>query len=334
MGIAGLFLLVVLAQTLPAEPPQAAARQAVPVNMREAIFEAFRSYRVVAIGDAHGNLRGESFQLALIRDPRFAEVVNDILIETGNSRYQDVVDRYIAGEDVPEDALRRAWLDTTQQQVAQLQVPEVVRVVRNLNASRSPDRRLRVLVGEPPIEWARMQTPNDFTKWDAKPTSDRDWFAADLIRKEVLRKNRRVLALYGSGHFFRKVVKQSLVTLLEKGGTRVFTIWTNAAADMSVMQPSVGSWPMPSLTHIRGTVLGRVGLAEYLGPNSGDVPRQWLAPMEEQFDAVLYLGPLTVITLDRPPLWPCSEPALAERVRRLTLIRPGLAERIQQTCVR
>ena len=34
--------------------------------------------------------------MALIRDSRFPGVVNDVLIEFGNGRYQDVVDRCIA----------------------------------------------------------------------------------------------------------------------------------------------------------------------------------------------------------------------------------------------
>jgi hypothetical protein len=334
MAIAGLVLLFLLSQARPAEVPRATARPAVGVDAKRAILDAFRSHRVVAIGDAHGDLQGVAFQLALIRDPRFAAGVNDILMETGNSRYQDVVDRFVGGEEVPQGALQRVWLDTTQQQAALLQTPALLTAVRNLNTSLPRNRRLRVLVGEPPIDWESMKTADDLNKWEAEPTSSSDAVAASIIRKEVLAKNRRVLVLYGAGHFFRKVVKQSLVTLLEAGGTRAFTVWTNAAAEMSGMQPTVASWPVPSLAQLRGTVLGRVGLSEYLGPNAGEVPPQWLAPMEDQFDAVLYLGPLSTITLARPPLWPCSEPALPERVRRISLMRPALAERIQATCVR
>jgi hypothetical protein len=56
--------------------------------------------------------------------------------------------------------------------------------------------------------------------------------------------------------------------------------------------------------------------------------------MEDQFDAVLYLGPLSTITLGRPRPWRCSEPAMGERLRRLRLQRPALADRVEQECVR
>jgi hypothetical protein len=316
-------------------PPTFAPHPAVPLEPTSAILAAFRDHRLVAIGDAHGDVQGEAFQLALIRNPRFAETVNDILIEVGNSRYQEVVDRYVGGADVPKATLQRVWLDTTQQHVASLQVPEIVRAVRdiNINATLPRDRQLRVLVGEPPIDWEAIKTREDLQKWEADPASSRDRFAVGLIQREVLAKGRRALAVYGAGHFFRKVADQSMVTLLEASNTKVFTVWTNAAAELSKMQPDVTTWPTPSLTLVRDTTLGQVGLSEYLGPNAGDVSPEWLAPMQDQFDAVLYLGPLASLKLTRPPAWPCAEPALPERLRRLALRAPALADRIKQTCV-
>ena len=311
------------------------ARQdaAVPRPAIAAIVDAYRQYQMVGLGDAHGNQLGEAFQLSLVRDPGFRAVVNDIVVESGNSRHQDLADRFVRGEDVALETLQRIWLDTTQQQAVSLAVPELFRAVRALNASAPPDRRLRILLGEPPIDWDRLKTADDYKAWEAQPAASRDSFAAELIKREVLGKNRRAIAFYGAGHFFRKVVSQSLVTILEGSQTKVFTIWTNAALELSSLQADVQTWPVPSLALIRGTPLGRAGLSSYLGPNAGDVPPQWLAPMEQQFDAVLYLGPLSTMKMARPQPWRCSESALAERVRRANLQRPGFGERIKAQCV-
>ncbi len=35
----------------------------------------------------------------------------------------------------------------------------------------------------------------------------------------------------------------------------------------------------------------------------------------------------------RPRPWRCSEPAMAERLRRLALQRPGLENRVKKECV-
>jgi hypothetical protein len=330
VGIA--LLALVVGQSL-GRGQETIGHPAVPRPAIAAIVEAFGQHRIVGLGDAHGNRLGEAFQQALIGDPGFLAVVDDVVVESGNSRYQDLADRFVRGEDVDPAALRRIWLDTTVQQAASLDVPALFTAVRALNASRPANRRLRVLLGEPPVEWENLKTADDHKAWQAKPESSRDSFGAELIRREVLVRNRRALALYGAGHFFRKVEHRSLTTLLEGANTKVFTIWTNAAFELSSAQPDVSTWSAPSLTIIRGTPLGRTGLSAYLGPNAGDVPPAWLAPMEEQFDAVLYLGPLSAITLDRPTGWRCDEPALPERVRRANLQRPGLGDRIKSQCV-
>src|SRR6185436_12633884 len=93
----------------------AAPRPAVPVEPIAAILDAFRSHPVVALGEgSHGNEQGHAFRLSLIRDRRFAATVNDIVVESGNALYQEVMDRFVRGEEVPHDVLRRAWQDTTQ----------------------------------------------------------------------------------------------------------------------------------------------------------------------------------------------------------------------------
>ena len=291
----------------------------------------------MALGDAHGNEPGEAFRLALIRDARFAAAANDIVVEYGNGRYQDLMDRFVRGERVSDDVLRQAWQNTTQPQAVSWEMPELFRVVREINASLPPARQLRVLLGDPPIEWENIRTADDLRSWtaDGRP-GDRDRYATALIEREVLAKQRHALLLYGAGHFFRKNQTFSIVSLLEgTGRTKVFTIWTNAGADLQTFQPDVASWPVPSLTSVRGTVLGRENFEAYF-PSGTPLPAQWRVPMEDQFDAVLYLGPPSRITFARAGPWPCADPAFAERLRRIALypLSQGQVERLEQTCTK
>jgi hypothetical protein len=55
--------------------------------------------------------------------------------------------------------------------------------------------------------------------------------------------------------------------------------------------------------------------------------------MEDQFDAVLYLGPPSTIAMDRPTRWRCDEPAWPERIRRANLQRPAMGDRLKTQCV-
>src|SRR5690242_12476099 len=97
MVLAGLFGLLF------GFPPAGLAQQpsAEPIDPIVAIVEALRTHDVVALGEGrHGNEQSALFRDRLYRDPRFQAVVNDIVVESGNGRYQEMMDRYIAGETV------------------------------------------------------------------------------------------------------------------------------------------------------------------------------------------------------------------------------------------
>jgi hypothetical protein len=78
-----------------------------PEAAAPAIIAAFDAYQVVGVGAAHGNKDLDDFLISLIRHPAFPTAVNDIVVECGNSRYQAILDRYIAGETVALSEVRQ-----------------------------------------------------------------------------------------------------------------------------------------------------------------------------------------------------------------------------------
>ena len=83
----------------------------VPVEPVSAILDVFKTHAIVAISEPHGNQQAHDLRLKLMRDPRFPAIVSDIVVETGTARYQDVIDRFIRGDEVPDSALRHVWQD-------------------------------------------------------------------------------------------------------------------------------------------------------------------------------------------------------------------------------
>ena len=207
----GALLFVVLLTTVPlsASAQQGDRPPAVPVEPIGAIIEVFKTHNIVALSDAHGNEQNHAFRLLLIRDPRFAATVNDVVIELGNARYQDVMDRYTRGEDVPYASLRRVWQDTTVPTAGNsyLMMQQLVEVVRALNASRPRERQLRILLGDPPIDWDQVRTGGEHRKW----IEMRDTFPAALIQVEVLAKQRRAL-LCMAACIFREEICLAITT--------------------------------------------------------------------------------------------------------------------------
>ena len=80
--------------------------------------------------DPHGNVQVQAFLLLLVRDPQFPEAVNDIVIETASSRYQDAIDRFVRGDDVERAVLRKAWEDHTVANSLGIQAEELIQAVR------------------------------------------------------------------------------------------------------------------------------------------------------------------------------------------------------------
>ena len=161
-----------------------------------AILAAFDKYEVVGMPEAHGLKDVDDFILSLIRNPAFAEKVNDIAVECGNSLYQPVLDRYIAGEDVPFTEVRKVWRNTTQMMCGMSGFFEqVFPLVRAINQKLPPAKRLRVLAGDPPIDWDQVKNFQDHSKF-----VNRDASIASVMEKEVLSKHRKALMLFGTFH--------------------------------------------------------------------------------------------------------------------------------------
>jgi len=325
----------------------------VPIDPVTGIIDALRTHRIVALAEGiHNNEPAHVFRLSVIRHPQFVNVVNDIVVEFGNARFQETMDGFINGDEVPPLQLRRIWQDTTQPN-ALWDVPiyeEFFRAVREVNLATRPDHRVRVLLADPPIDWDQIHNKDDLAS--VSRTLDRDAYPARLIQTEVIARNRRALLIYGDGHLARRDILQNfarspfLVPQLEAAGTTVFTIFTELNTDFSKLQVGGSAWLKPSLAVLRGTMLGGVDAAAF-GPegprfvstgNGPDFARplpkaEWRAlPMEEQFDAFLYLG--REMTMSQLPKSLCGDrDYMSMRVARMTWAgMERQIERLQQYC--
>ena len=129
----------------------------------------------------------DDFILSIIRNPAFPEKVNDIAVECGNSLYQPVLDRYIAGEEVPFTEVRKVWRNTTQPMCGMSGFFEqFFPLVRAINQKLPPGKRLRVLAGDPPIDWDQVKTLQD-----VKKHSNRTASIVSVMEEEVLSKHLR-----------------------------------------------------------------------------------------------------------------------------------------------
>jgi hypothetical protein len=210
-----------------------------------AVVSIFDRLRLVAVGERHWAREDAQFRLSLIKSPAFARNVNDIVIEFGNPLSQTVLDRFVNGDDVPSAELRKVWQDTTQPGTWDSPVyEEFIVAVRLINARLPSSRRLRILAADYPVDWG-SSAADKVLNVDA-----RDEFAAGLIQREVLNKNRKALVLFGSAHLYRS-----------RPGTIINLLQDHSKATSFVIVP-IGGPELPApITEIAATADNPVLLA-------------------------------------------------------------------------
>ena len=174
----------------------------------------------------------------------------------------------------------------------------------------------------------------------------------------MIDRGRRALVIYGQGHLQRRQIvsnydmstwqAQTIISLLAgDSALRIFTAWT--LMDRNAPSPEgVASWSVPSLALMRGTTLGASDFANFnrgLGDGTRfsvrngqlvPLPRsEWQSMrMEEQFDALLYLGPPSAMTNATIPAAVCRDAEfISRRLQRLERFAPPVeVENLKKAC--
>ena len=275
-----------------------------------AILAAFDRYDVVGIPAGHGLKDLDDLILTLIRNPAFWNKVNDIEIECGNSLYQDVLDRYTSGADVPFREVQKVWRNATQPPCGLSGFYEqIVPLVRAINQKLPREKALRVLGGDPPFDWDQIKNAEDLHK--AVLSLRRDTNIASVIEKEVLARHRKALTLMGTFHLVHGVGALTLYEGKYPNSTFVISELGAFGTNLTDLSKSpFAAWPIPALARIKGTWLGKLDLSKFLPPPMivdqecnphADFPGPLRKPVEELFDAVLYLGPQDLRLWEKVP---------------------------------
>ncbi len=310
-GVFGVVVQAAGTQTV-GTAPQGGARFPDPVNAIEGIVSAFKEHPVVMIGEGHWLRQAGDFYIRLIRNREFQETVQDIVVEFASRNNQPVLDRYIAGEDVPMQDLWHIWRDTTK--VAGWESPvyaQWLAAIREANRGLQPSRRLRVLAGDTAIDWSHIHSHSDWST-----LGDNNISFAEVIISQVLKRKHRALVVLGTNHVFKSGDRDGgdnattrveshyprstyVVLLLCEGGV------ARAAQDL-LRLPNLTP---PALLELAGTSLGKP-------TDHGELP------LIKKADALLYLGPPESLKLALPPVG-SLEPEYLKEVDRRSMIEWG-----------
>jgi hypothetical protein len=323
-----LFVAISLAMSQAQRQPKPVGWEPTPEPAVPAILAAFDNYEVVAIPEAHGKKDLDDFILSLIRTPAFAEKVNDIEVECGNSLYQPILDRYIGGDHVPFTEARKVWRNTT---LTMCDVngffEQFFPLVRAINQKLEPGKRIRVLAGDPPIDWDKVKSSQDFRKFS--DISVREATIASVMEKEVLSKHRKALMLFGTDHLFHDVGSFSAVSIYERNFPNVSFVISELGifdtGSRTFSSSRFKTWPAPALARAKGTWLGALEMTQFMLPTAYAIDKDCnvftaLEHIENLVDAFLYLGPQDLRLAEQIPADVALDTAYkVERQRRAVL---------------
>ncbi|MCG8462739.1 MAG: hypothetical protein MI919_41165 [Holophagales bacterium] len=287
-----------------------------PVDAVEAVIEAFGEHRVVALGERHSVEEAWDFYSALVSDPRFPGLGADVVLEVASSIPQPLLDSVVVQGATPFDRVRAVWRDASNALLQSGDPPGMVRfvaLVQRINQELPSERRIRIVAGDPPIDWRSPEAARELQS----ALSSRDEHYASVVRSSVLSQGRKALVIMGRSHLTRLSPEGSLNVaqrLEQRGAGRVFLVHMLYSRSR-ILQRTVQGWPRPSIARVDGTSLA--GQApEFLPP----VVKKAGGTFASTMDAVLYLGPRSELT-DEAPI-PFDAAHEKELQRRRALVSP------------
>lgn len=254
------------------------------------------------------------------------EDIDVIVVEFGNSFYQDELDRYINGEDVSADSIRAVWRNTVLSPSTVWDSPVYERffkTVRDINETLPAERRYRVLAGGKSIDWAAIQSAEDYEPYKSSLRSHHFY---EVLESEVLLKGKKALLIAGGFHITK------ISSEVGRGGRTIRSETTGSLLELN--------YP-GSTFFINGySKLASLGIAEIEDVENGSVvlsKEPWLGGIEagevamfftyEDFkirdmaDAVLYWGPEEDWEYEVPLSETYADDEYWEELNRRSLIR-------------
>jgi len=260
---------------------------ATPKNASAVVLQAFGTHDVVMLGEIHWNKQEYQWLQSLVTNPEFADRVDDVVMEFGNSLYQKSVDRYIAGEPVSIEKVQRAWRNTLGLGDPPPIYGDLYKAVREMNMRRHGKHQMRVLCGDPYINWHKVKTKDDVGPY----LGHRDQWYAEVVKDEVLAKHHRAFLIAGSAHFLRKEGNGYIEPELLRGGAKTFVILagTNAVKGYDDLDQRFDFWAAPSIALLNGNWVGDLLAIPVISGGTEGIDST--LKLKDAADALLYLGP-------------------------------------------
>lgn len=273
------------------------------LNALDYIIQNFQDHNIIGLGEgAHGLVNAHMFFQEIFDNKKLQETIDVVIVEFANINYQDILDKFILGEKVDINELRKVWRESTQSPNGFGEAPvylELLQKIRSVNLTLPEGKKIRVLAGDPPIDWKLINTADEYIRSLAL----RRALPAQLAIEYGINLSQKVLIIY-SGFHLTKVNDEKIYPNPDHHTITsvVNRQYPNAMKVIEVLNPPsqkleelTKKLPMNSIIELSLNEIGNFPAKNFFtsvfNKNGERVTLFNKYKIRDLFDAFLYLGP-------------------------------------------
>lgn len=269
------------------------------VNAEDYLIKTFRKCNIIGLGEGVHHLENShQFFKKVFDNEIIQKTINIVIVEFANANYQDILDRYIFGEEVYIDELRQIWRESTQSIGGfgeAIIYFELLKKIRSVNFTLPANKKIRVLGGDPPINWKTIKSLDDYNKSNCQ----RDIYPAGLAIEYGIKQSMKVLVIYAEYHI-TKIMDQMASDYSPNITTYVNDRYPGAMSVIAVLNPQefglekqTKNCPLYSIIDLDTDEIGNLPAEKYFTEIFNESGKMILFEghkIKELFDAFLYIG--------------------------------------------
>ncbi|MEO8665320.1 MAG: hypothetical protein ABI462_07475 [Ignavibacteria bacterium] len=284
----------------------------------EYIAGIYNKYNIIALAEGpHGTLNTHKFLRELLKDNTISNSVEYVILEFANISQQEILDRYIKGEKVPFEELQLIWRTATQSHGPLFESPvyfKLLETIRVINFTLPEGKKMRVLAGDPLIDWPNINTQKEFFA----NLSRRDVLPSELAITYGIDSGKKVLLIYGDAHIMKSSDEKKDSThwtipyyINKKYPNSIYTIDMLVSGNYGA-EINLSEIPENSICDLSVSPVGMLPFRNNFDPSDT------LLMLKDVFDASAYIGPSEKWEADKPAL--IDQEYWTELNRRSTII--------------
>lgn len=271
------------------------------INAEDYILQIFKNHNIIGLGEGGHHLENaHQFFQNLFDNKKIQEVIDFVIVEFANANYQTILDKYIFGEQIYIEEIKKIWRESTQSPGLFGEAPiyfDLLKKIRNINSTLPNDKKIKVLAGDPSIDWKSIHTLDDYKK---QIGYNREVFPAELAIDFGVMQRKKVLVIYSEFHLTKIAdntlapTRPTITSIVDKKHSGAMKVIGTIYSESFLSEEQFRELPLYSVIELSNNELGNISAHKFFPGSLYKDGKELIAfdgyKIKELFDALLYVG--------------------------------------------